>query len=86
MKGHRSGEVARVAEEVIAFIMYCLGLDLTGMGMLMNETAFIAALRGDKRTKRIVKHRFLKRGSKDFLQQRNVPVNMLREEGEEGGE
>ena len=78
VKGHSSRVVARVAEELIAFIMSCLDLNLTGGGMLMNDTAFITALRGDKRTKRIIRRRFLKRGLKDLLQQCNVPVNMLR--------
>ena len=86
MKGHRSGEVTRVAEELIALIMCSLDLDLSGGGMPMNDTAIIAALRGDKRTKRIIKHRILKRGFKDLLKQCNFPVNMLGEEGEEGGE
>ena len=78
--------MARVAEELVALIMCCLDLDLSGGGMPMNDTAIIAALRGDKRTKRLIKHRILKRCFKDLLQQCNVPVNMLREEREEGGE
>ena len=86
IKGHYSRVVTRVAEELVALIMCCLDLDLTGGGMPMNIAALIAALRGDNRAKRIIKHRFLKRGFKDLLQQCDVPVNMLGEEGEEGGE
>ena len=86
VKGHNSRVVTRVAEELVALIMSRLDLDLTGGGMPMNDTAIFAALRGGKRTKGIFKSRILKRGFKDLLEQCNVPVNTLGEEGEEGGE
>ena len=86
VKGHNSRVVTRVAEELVALIMNRLDLDLTGGGMPMNDTAIVATLRGDKRTKRIFEPKILKGGFKDLLKQCNVPVDMLREEGEEGGE
>ena len=83
VKGHSSREVASVAEELIALIIDSLDLDLMGWGvLLMSRTAL---MRG-KRTVRFIMLRVREGSLEDFLEQSNIPVNMLSEEGEEGRE